>query len=269
MNMNVIQKSVADVLRVIPRPILETVFTKKSSGWKAAPINLEDAILHEVIRPRVWLDCNLVGGHEVYIPLEGLSPEYPDNVTTIYRIPKSRTNGRTILSPLNITLIDPTNALATMNTASCGVSAYGTAIDAVMNAQAPMPIISTANIRMLGENVIMVRDTVRLPTNSWLRCIVTHDDALSHILPRSYRAFCKLVEYAVKSHIYNEHILELDNGEIRGGHSLGRFAQIVESYSDAEELYQTYIKETWEVVSRLNDRETVQRLVRLGTGGIR
>lgn len=267
--MNVIQKSIADVMRVIPRPILETVFTKKSSGWKAAPINLEDAILHEVIRPRVWLDCNLVGGHEVYIPLEGIPAEYPDPVTTVYRIPKTRTNGRTIVSPLNISLIDPTNALATMNTSNCGVSAYGTAMQSVMDSQAPLPIVSTANIRMLGENVLMIRDTVRLPTNSWLRCIVTHDDALSHILPRSYRAFCKLVEYAVKSHIFNEHNLELDNGEIRSGHSLGRFAQTVESYSDAEELYQSYITETWQVVSVLNDRESVARLIKLGTGGMR
>ncbi len=267
--MNVIQKSISDVMRVIPRPILEAVFTKKSSGWKAVKINLEEAILHDVIRPRVWIDCNLVGGHQITIALEGVPTEMPDSVTTVYRIPKSKTNGRTIISPLNITLIDPTNALATMNTSNCGVSAYGTAIGAVADSFAPLPVVSTANMRIIGENVLLVRDTIRLPSKSWLRCVVTHDDALSHILPRSYRAFCKLVEYAVKSHIFNEHNLELDNGEIRAGHSLGRFAQTVDSYSDAEELYQTYIKEVWEVVSVLNDREAVTRLIRMGTGGLR
>lgn len=268
--MNVIQKAIDDVRRIIPRPILEAVFTRKGKSWRAANISIEDCILYDVVRPRVWFDCNLVGGHEVYISLVGLNAEYPDDVTTVYRIPKERTNGRSIVSLLNVSFVDPANALASTVTSNCGVSAPGQATQALMDSYAPTPVVSSANIRLIGENTIMIRDVLRLPPNSHLRCIVTHDEAMSHIKPRSYHAFCKLVEYAVKSHVYNEYNLELDNGEIRGGHTLGRFAQTIDKYEEAEELYQTYLRETWEKISRMNDSEFMGRFVRtMITGGPR
>ncbi len=260
--MNVIQKAIDDARRIIPRAILETVFTRKSNSWRASSISIEECIRFDVVMPRVFIDCNLVGGHEVYIPLDGLQPDYPDEVTTVFRIPKERTNGRTIVSLLNVSFIDPSNALASTVTSNCGVSAPGMATQSLMESYAPMPIVSSATLRMMGENVFMIRDVTRLPANSHLRCVVTHDDAMSHIHPRSYHAFCKLVEYAVKSHVYNEYNLELDNGEIRGGHNLGRFAQTIDKYEDAEELYQTYLKEKWEKISRMNDREFMQRHIR-------
>lgn len=265
--MNVIQKAVDDVRRIIPRAILETVFNRKGNSWRAPNVSVEECIIYDVIRPRVWIDCNLIHGHEVYISLEGLSPENPDDVTTVYRIPKSRINGRTIVSLLNVSFIDPSNALANTSTSNCGVSAPGMATQALMDSFAPVPIVSSATLRMLGENVFMVRDVTRLPTNAHLRCIVTHDDAMSHLLPRSYHAFGKLVEYAVKSHIYNEYQLEIDNGQVVGGHTLGRYANTIDKYEDAEELYQTYRTEKWEKISRMNDREYMQRSIRSMVGG--
>jgi hypothetical protein len=92
---------------------------------------------------------------------------------------------------------------------------------------------------------------------------------MSHIQPRSYKAFCKLVEYAVKAFIYNEYIIEVDMGELRGGHNLGKFKDIIEGYSDAEELYSTYLTEKWQKIAFQNDRESLTRFLKLTVGGPR
>ncbi len=264
--MNPIRKALSDIKFVVPRPILDTVFTRRSN-WRGPLPSLDDRIMSEVIYARVFIDCNLVGGAQILVPLSGLDREEISNQETIFKIPKDLTQGRSIVSPLNITFTDPGSIINTGVYNNCGVSAVSTAAQALMDSQAPMPMLSTANVRLIGENTILVRDVVRLPSNSYLRCVIAHDEAMSHIQPRSYRAFSKLVEYAVKAYIYNEYIVEMDVGEIRGGHQIGKFKEIIENYADAEELYQNYIREKWEKIEFQNDQEGHTRFLRMLIGG--
>lgn len=267
--MNVLRKAVDDLKFYIPRPILETVFVKRAASWRAQSPSLDDQVLNQVIRPRVYTDCNLVGGHEIMVSLLGLEAEQFDQNTTIYTIPKERTQNRTIMSVLNITFVDPSAVVSTGAYSQCGVTAIGTASQALMDSMAPIPAISTATVNLIGENTVMVRDITRVPSNSYLRCIVSHDEAMSHLQPRSYKAFCKLVEYAVKAYIYNEYIIEMDMAELRGGHNLGKFKDIIEEYADANELYDTYLREKWQKISEMNDREGTARYIKMIVGGPR
>jgi hypothetical protein len=272
MNMDIIRKALADVKYVVPKQILETVFLKKTIGtWRGdKPASLDDQIRSLVIFARVHVDCNLVGGAESIIPLEGLRGEEIDVNTTVYTIPKDRTQNRSIVSVLNITFIDPRAVMMQGgNTTNCGVSAMQSSGQALMDSMAPTPVVSSAQVQLIGENVVLLRDVTRVPTNSYLRCILGHDEMMSHIQPRSFRAFCKLVEYAVKSYIYNNHVVEMDTAEVRGGHSIGRFKEIIDGYADAEELYQTFLREKWEKIERMNDREGHARFIRSLIGGPR
>lgn len=267
--MNVLRKAVDDLKFYIPRPILDTVFVKRAASWRAQSPSLDDQVMNQVIRPRVYTDCNLVGGHEIMVPLLGLDAEEIDQNTVVYTVPKARTQNRTIMTVLNITFTDPTAVVSTGAYSQCGVSATGTAAQALMDSMAPIPAISTATATVIGENTVMIRDITRVPANSYMRCVVAHDEAMSHLQPRSYKAFCKLVEYAVKAFIYNEYIIEMDMAELRGGHNLGKFKDIIENYADANELYDTYLKEKWQKISLMNDRESHTRFIKLNIGGPR
>ena len=61
----------------------------------------------------------------------------------------------------------------------------------------------------------------------------------------------------------------MDMAELRGGHNLGKFKDIIENYADANELYDSYLKEKWQKISLLNDRESTTRLLKMVVGGPR
>jgi hypothetical protein len=267
--MSAISKAIDEIKFRIPRPILETVFIKRALAWRQTPLSIDEHILNEVVRPRVLVDCNLCGGTEVFIPLDGMPVERGNDYTSVYRIPKNRTQGRSILSVLNITFSDPTKVSSYGVAAGSQNSTMMQAGQAVMDAMGSIPVTSTAYVQLIGENVVMVRDTVVLPANIYLRCVLMNDAEMSHLQLRSYRQFSKLVELAVKAYIYNEYIIQMDLGELHAGQNLGRFKEVIDGYADSEELYQTFIIEHWEKIQFMNDRETYTRFIRELTGGYR
>jgi len=255
----------------INKRVLEAVFIKRhQTGWRnPQPLSLDEQILREVIRPRVFVDCNLVGGTEAIIDLNGLIADRTNDYTSVYRIPKEHTQGRSIQSVLNITFSDPTKASSYGVAAGQQSTTMLQAASSVMDAMGSIPVTSTARVSLVGENVVMVRDTVVLPANIYLRCILENDENLSHLQMKSYPDFANLVSYAVKAYVYNEYAIEMDMGELHGGQSLGRFKDIIEGFADAEELYETELREKWQKISLMNDVESYTRLLRTIIGGPR
>jgi hypothetical protein len=267
--MMAVNKALDEIKFRIPRPVLEAVFVKRLQGWRQQPVSLDEQILQQVIRPRVLVDMNLVGGTEAIVDLNGLAFERTNDYTSIYRIPKDRTQGRSIQSVLNITYSDPTKVSTYGMAAGLHNTTMLQAGGAVMDAMGQIPVTSTAKVNLIGENVVMVRDTVILPANIYLRCILENDDNLSNIQLKSYIHVSNLVTHAVKAYIYNEYVIEMDMGELHGGQSLGRFKDIIDGYADQEELYQTYLLEKWQKVALMNDGESWNRMLRQIIGGSR
>lgn len=265
--MDAISKAISEVKFRIPPQVLDLIFIRRYQYYRNAPPNLDDQILNLVVKPRVMIDSSLMVGDEALIPMDPFRRETVDDYMAVYRVPKSATANRTIISIKSITFVNPYMSTPYGNTGSCQFS-HGLALSQnVLDAMSPVPQISTADMEIIGENVIMVRDARLIPQNSWMRCILTHDDQMSRINPRSYIAFAKLVELAVKSYIYNNHIVEMDMGELHGGYNLGAYRNIIESYADSEELYQLYLKEKWQKIGFMNDRERNTRHWRLLIGG--
>lgn len=254
---------------VIPRPILEKVFLQRSVWARAQPMTIDAHIFNEVIRARVLPACDMIGGTEVYIDLGDVPMERVDLYTTVYRIPKEKTQGRSIMNVLNITFSDPTGVTNMSNPLGCQNTEMLNAGQAVMNAMGTLPITSTSQIQLIGDNVVLVRDVTQMPANLYLRCTIAYDETMANLQPRSYRYFAKLTEYAVKAYVYNEYIIQMDVGELHGGQQLGRFKEIIDGYSEAEELYQTYLYEKMGKIFRLNDTESLGRLYRTVIGGRR
>lgn len=268
--MNPVQKALDELKYEIPAAILEIAFKSPASfSWQRTPISLDEQIMNKVIRPRVMVDCNLVGGTVQYISLDGLLFDRTDDFTTVYRIPKDRTQGRTILSAMNITFTSPD----ALNYAAGGGSQNGSTLmrlgQAMMDAHGTIPVTSTSKVSVIGENVIMARDFTIMPGYCFLHCMLGNDEHLSHIQLKSYHIFSRLVEYAVKAYIYNALYVEMDMGKLAGGQELGAIKSRVEEFKEANELYRDYLRTKWTKTSFMNDTEAWTRHIRRQVGGNR
>ena len=273
--MDAIRKAISEVKFRIPKAILERAFVTRVTNWRMTnKTNVEDQILNLVILPRVLMDCNILGGQEVLVPLEGLNFDKPDSRTTVIHIPKTRTAGRTIVSVLHVSFLSQghlsnwyTSIGSTYN--HTDQSALMSGAIGVMNALDKIPVTTSSNVKLISENTIMIRDSITTPQNAILRCMVNFDDNLNDLPIRSIPAFCKAVEYAVKSYIYNELVIEVDTAELVGGQELGIFKTVMESYSDAEQNYQDYLREHMQAILLMSSTETYRRLLKLTIGSNR
>lgn len=269
MVMNAVSKAIDEIRLRIPPPILEAVFIQRNRAWGLPPEPLSAHIVNEVLRPRVFVDCNLVGGTEAYVRLEGLNFQRANDFVTVYRIPKERTQGRTISSALSITFNDPSGTAYYGIGLGCQSTQMTSLGSALLDTAGTIPITSSASVQLIGENTVMIKDTTLLPGNCFLRCILAADENFSHLQMRVYKQFGMLATLAVKAYIYNEYVIRMDIGELYGGHNLGRFKEIIDTYADANELYDTYLREKWQKISMMNDSESWGRFLRIAVGGQR
>lgn len=266
--MNPIQKAIADVKFKIPMEILTTAFIHREFGQRALPLTVDAMIRQKVIDERVRLDCDLVGGSEIAIPLGGVAPEYIDNTTMVFRIPKILTQGRSISRVISMGL-GTGLAQNALNSSNNGYSPMLNAAQSVMSALMPIPIVSTANIRLIAENTILVTENISIPGNVFLRCYVENDNDFSQLRSTTYQKFTRLVELATKAYIYNTLTISIGQAQLSGGMEIGRFREIVDGYSDANELYDTYLEEVWRKVSIMDDAMSRERHLRMIIGGNR
>lgn len=274
--MSIIRHAILKVRQTIPLQILQKTFAPISPSWAhSTTYNLDQQIERSVIREIVFPDCNIVGGKEENITIGDLPWNVSGNDVVI-RIPKERTQGRSIVSVKEVIFAANTtmgyyssshlsnyNATANRNDRSAMMGALSTMISSQDN----LPIVSTASVELVGENTILVRNCGYLQLTSAARVVLEYDEGLSNINVRSYNHFAKLVEYATKAKIYNDLIIRMGSGELQAGFELGIFKEIVSSYSDAQENYQTYLKGPWARVAWMSDHARYERLVKMSIGG--
>lgn len=270
--MQAIVKALSEIHYRIPGQILKEVFSPKFYAGRNTPVSLDEQITHLVIKPRVLVDCNLVGGAEIFVSLDGLPVQQPNDFTAIFHIPRERTQGRSIISALSVGYTSPSLAAASASMGgvqpSSNTPVMGAAM-AMMDSYSPIPVTSTAKVQLIAENTVMIRDVSPIMPNGYLRCVIGNDDNMSHLQLRSIPQFCKLAELAVKAFIYNESVINIDMAKLTGGLDLGKYKEIVDSYNEAETMYEEYLEKTWSKVSFFNDRETFQRHLRLYIGAMR
>lgn len=277
--MDAIRNAIRNLKFVVPRAVLEKTFLNRNVSWRQQQnVDLDAQILNLVIRPRVLVDCDIVGGTQVTIPLEGLEFQTTETGSTVVRIPKSRSNGRSIVSVLHVSYMTATtmaNIATTFGSTGTGLynptehTALMQATAGVLNSHDRIPLTSTANVRLIGENVVLIRDAFSPTQTCFLRCMLANEENLNNIQIRSHVHFAKLVEYAVKAYIYNEMVMEIGQAELAGGAELGVFKMITDSYSDAEQNYSDYLRDVWQKVAFMNDQETHYRFTKMLVGGPR
>lgn len=264
--MNAISKALADMKFRIPRQILDETFSQYTHHWRNTPVSVDEQILNKVIKSRVLVDCNLVGGTETILDLSKCSKETIDTYNTVYYVPKELTQGRVIVTALSVNsnaiTADAYSQYYTGNYAARMASALGAA-------SSPAPYASTARLQLIAENTVLVSEAQVYGSFISMRVILADDENMSHLQIRSIPAFTKLVEYALKSYIYNELIIRMDMGMIKAGQDLGRFKEVVDGYADAEEMYQDYLINKWAATAYMNDQETMRRFIKMQLGSVK
>lgn len=267
--MDVVEKMIQDVQFAIPQRILDEVFIRRQQTYRNQPTTVADQIKHQVFYARMYVDMKIVGGTEMLIQLDTLEYEQVDQYKRIYWIPKSVTNGRNIVSVKNMTYGNLSTGSSYGQNASISNSTLLQGGQAMFDAHGAIPNISTSRVELIGPETVMVSDNRLIPSNVFLRCVLDYDRELSDINIRLIHKLSKGLLFAVKAYIYRTMIVEMDVGQLYAGQQLGAFKQIIDSYADAEENYQQYVRETLQKLLMMNDNDQMHRHLMRMAGGYR
>ena len=265
--MNAIQYALNQVRHTIPQQVLELTFSHQNiapvpSRWSQGGANhsIDSNIRQKVIYDRVNIDCNLYGAMQVGIDLSDVPFEQIDMATRVFEIPRSKTNGRSIVSVQSLNYL---NYQATSNYVHGfhGDQRLSAARD-LLQMVSSMPIVATANCQVIGDNIVMVQDNVNHLTNQlMLVCTVDNDPEMNTLNPGTFPLYSQLVELATKAYVYNQINIPMDQGVLHAGMNLGRIREIVDNYADANEMYRELFTTRWQKASFTNDRGRMRNFV--------
>jgi len=256
--MNAITKALSEVGNSIPPEILGIGFMEKSNMINTS-VSLEEMIMSKVLRPRVLVDTNLVGGIQTVISLDKCNISVLPTGETVVKVPKTATNNKSIMSVLSL-IANTAQVPSTLGQGIGGSDLVSAGVN-LMNNLSNAVSIGTSRLELIADNTILVQDPSLPLYSGFVRCVLENSTNLENISPRNYGAFSILVILAVKAYIYNNLIVKLDKGYIWGGHELGTIKEIVDSYSDANEMYLTQLNTVWKKVAFLNNSNATSRLV--------
>lgn len=256
--MNLVKEAIGNLQFVIPPEILEATFLNKNYYVKNHVFSLDYAIKEKILVGRVFKDCNMVGGIQTIISMQGLPYEVIDRVNMIVRVPMEKTQGRLITTVLNISIADYFAVGMGVPMQSNRGALLG-ATDKVVDALLPIPNVSNTAVKLIDQNTILINGIPNVPNNCYLRCILENEAEFNNILPASYPDFFKLVELATKAYIYTNMRIKVARSAMVGGHDLGVFREEVDSYADANTLYREHLETRWVKVAFLNDPESRAR----------
>jgi len=265
--MNAIQYALNQVRHEIPNRILELVFSPQAIHGQASPWmssigneSIDSAIRRLVIDDRVNVDCNLSGATQMAIDLSNVGFEQIDLFTRLFRIPFEQTGGH------RITHLQSLHYL-TFHGAFPHQHQYGSQMVSAMRdlykAVASMPIVATADLRLIGDNTVVVRDSINnVSPQMAITCMVANDENMNNLQPGSYMTYATLVVLAVKAYIFNNANIALDRGQLHAGMQLGSVKEMIDEYRDANQMYQEFYNEKWRITSFTNDRPRMHKHIR-------
>lgn len=275
--MNAINVALSNIKFSIPKNLLELAFINYNPLKSAVMESLDSLITHTVIKPKVMMDCNLVGGIYVDIDLRQCVVVETDTYSCLIRVPKKLTGGKSIVSlgsivaGYNMGINNPAGAFSSYGVSyGCSVTNASNqllqAANNMYNNLAYSNVAQTTAMQLIGDNLIYVYSAWLNIQDSILSCVVENDENFENLNPRLYTYFSTLCIYAVEAYIFNKLYITLGEGEIYGGHQLGQVKEIVDLYRDSKEKYDEFLHEKWAGAFFHNNKKAKKRLIRMMFG---
>lgn len=264
--MNAIIYAINEINQQIPIEMLTVGLTFGDNPAITNLSTLDDKIKRKVLVNRVLKDCNVVGGIEMIIPLYQIQPSQYEFSYTVYNVPPEAVMNREIISALSLSLIPTAGYLGfeagyAPNNSNMNNSVLSVA-DRIGNSASSGGVLSNAHIEIVAYNTLLVYANYRTLSNFGVRVILENDKDMNNIQIRSYKSFSMLCVLAVKAYIYNKLVIAINNGYLSGGQDLGMFKNVLDSYSDSEEQYRTYLREVWGGIAFMNDNTRYNKHLR-------
>lgn len=267
--MNNLSKILDEIKFSIPDKILRITF-KEDNNYRvnSAPFSLDNEIKNKILKPRFFIDCDLVGGQEAIINISDITPKFIDYFCVVYDIPPERLNNKPIISVLSVGFMPYPNAAPLSSPTSIGNIPSSPLLDTtgaasmVMNSYSMIPDVSTSRVDVIGDNVIMIRNNQRISAAYQLRCMLANDPELQNINPRYIKRFASGAVLCVMSYIYNTLKIQLDQGYLSGGQELGYVKEFVDNLSDKEQQYQEFLSTVLRKISLMNNSTEHERFLR-------
>lgn len=262
--MNPITYALNDLDFHISREVLNVSFKELQPLISSNVTSIHEVITNEIIRRKVLVDCNIVGGEEVDIFLDKCIVEhiYEQNETVI-RVPMSLTGNRSIIEPLSLVL----NTYIAGNGMLTGSTSNQLGLMQKLTASQTGPdVIQTSKMQMIGKNTILVQSSTALFTNGILRVNIENSSNLDNMGSRFNLVFSRLVRQAIKMYIYNNIRVKVNQGYIYGGHELSIITDIMNEYSDQESMYYETLTKEWSKCQFLNSEKAMTSLIGMMLG---
>lgn len=260
--MTAISKALVDIKMQIPLEILKIGFQGEIDAFNQRNLitSLDDRIITNVIKKRVMVEANLLGGVTTVIPLSGCEIIQTRMNEFVINVPKSKTSGKSIISVLSL-IANLTHTSATLAPlGSVNTSPILTATANMYNSMKTINVIQTSRLELIGDNTIIVEEPSVSIFATSLRCNLEYDDNMT-ISPRFMLAFSKACVLATKSWLYTNLIVKLDQARLYGGAELSVITDIVNNYSDAEEQYQEFLTTQLQKILFMSDNRKISRFI--------
>jgi hypothetical protein len=124
-------------------------------------------------------------------------------------------------------------------------------------------------VTLIGDNTVLVSDAQALPGVMYLRCMLQHEPNFANLPSAYYKKFSELCVLAAKAWIWTNLVIPLDEGLIKAGSTINRFREIVDSFQDADQMYEDFLRDKWRVSGVMADKEKYRRILRMTVGGRR
>lgn len=266
--MNIIDYSLNEVIRRIPPQILTKVSaTTDPFGMKTTSI---EYIRDNVLNCRVLVDVNIIGGRQIMVSTDAASNVMQLENTTLYTFPESAFQGNRLV------------AVTDFGSQFVGVGCCGTGCDTYTGSeycgenegiygranQYAKQMVAGQTVRSVGGSIyhrkvgsnsiaLLFTETIQ---QGWFTVIVSHDEHLADMDPRTGTYVADMLTEATKAMIYNDHVLTLGQADASRGYVLNDISDVIRGYSDAEEKYQE-LRNGYGAVAFANDPERIGELI--------
>lgn len=247
----------------IPKEILELAFIRKDIADDNTTI--DDKLIRNVINRHVRPDLDMNGGVVLTIDVKQCNVRPVQNYNEyIIEVPKYLTDNCSIITALHMSsqYMYATQREYLQGRRDSNILALS---NRMLNHMEPQPVINTARLEVIGDNVIAVHEPLTKQFYTTLQVIIENKENFSNINPQYYSNFGELCLEATKMFIYNSQVINLNLGFIQGGHEISGIKEIIEKYEDAFERYKELILE-WKKIAVLNDKQRMNKLIKIVTG---
>lgn len=239
--MNVFDSCLRRIRREIPEPILKAAFAPPGVQLFRSASSIDEEIRKKVFLDFVLPEISRMGQYEE-LDLGGLmyQNDTQDYYSRVYHIDESKTGGREIVAA-HIAVTPVAGQAYTLPPAGSYLNGTTTGTLAstqqVVDSQSAMPRIASPEIRVLGPNVIRIKDPGMFVYATKIMVKFSLSEDLNEIKPAFYGIIADIMLYATRQYIYNKLMFDMDFGMLDNGMEFGAYKSFIEKWEDAGDMF--------------------------------